>query len=77
MKKELPALRHGDVRVTAAGKGRIAFIRTAQEQRAEVFVNRSDEVWILPEGKARFGHGLDLEGERTMLQPGGFCLLIC
>lgn len=77
MKKELPALRHGDVRVTAAGKGRIAFTRTAQEQRAEVFVNRSDEVWILPEGKARFGHGLDLEGERTMLQPGGFCLLIC
>ena len=77
LKKELPALRHGDVRVTAAGEGRIAFTRTAQEQRAAVFVNRSHEVWTLPEGKVRFGRGLDLDGERTMLQPGGFCLLIC
>ena len=77
LKKELPALRHGDVRVTAAGEGRIAFTRTAQEQRAEVFVNRSHEVWTLPEGKVRFGRGLDLDGEQTMLQPGGFCLLIC
>lgn len=77
LKKELPALRHGDVRVTAAGEGRIAFTRTAQEQRAEVFVNRSHEIWTLPEGKVRFGRGLDLDGERTMLQPGGFCLLIC
>lgn len=77
LKKELPALRHGDVRVTAAGEGRIAFTRTAQEQWVQVFVNRSPEVWTLPEGKVRFGHGLDLDGERTMLQPGGFCLLIC
>ena len=77
LKKELPALRHGDVRVTAAGEGRIAFTRTAQEQRVQVFVNRSPEVWTLPEGKVRFGRGLDLDGERTMLQPGGFCLLIC
>ncbi|MGM9563066.1 MAG: glycoside hydrolase family 13 protein [Faecousia sp.] len=77
MKQELPALRHGDVRVTAAGEGRIAFSRTAPEQRAEVFVNRSHEVWSLPEGKVRFGRGLDLDGEQTMLQPGGFCLLIC
>ena len=77
LKKELPALRHGDVRVTAAGEGRIAFSRTAPEQRAKVFVNRSHEVWSLPEGKVRFGRGLDLYGEQTMLQPGGFCLLIC
>ena len=77
MKQELPALRHGDVRVTAAGEGRIAFSRTSPEQRAEVFVNRSHEVWTLPEGKVRFGRGLDLDGEQTMLQPGGFCLLIC
>ena len=77
MKQELPALRHGDVRVTAAGEGRIAFSRTAPEQRAEVFVNRSHEIWTLPEGKVRFGRCLDLDGERAMLQPGGFCLLIC
>lgn len=77
LKRELPALRQGDVRVSEAGQGRIAFVRAAKEQVAEIYVNQSPTPWTLPvHGALRFGRGIDFDGEGTTLQAGGFCLLL-
>lgn len=45
LKTENTALRTGAVRVTAAGDGRIAFLRQTAEQCLHVFVNRSAQPW--------------------------------
>lgn len=77
LKRELPALRQGDVRVSEAGQGRIAFVRAAEEQVAEIYVNQSPAPWTLStQGALRFGRGIDFDGEGTTLQAGGFCLLL-
>ena len=76
LKKEFPALKLGDVRVLEAGQGRVAFRRRAKEQTACVYVNRSHEVWHLPEDMTlAFGHGVDFNGAGHSLERDGFCLL--
>ena len=75
LKNENAALRLGDVRVTEAGNGRLAFVRRYEAQLAKIFINRSDRDWILPEGEIRFGRGIAMDGERRRLQPNGFCVI--
>lgn len=73
LKNAHAVLRAGDVRVTQAGEGRIAFTRCDGTTTARIYVNRSSEAWTLPAGgQTIYAHGLT-EGGR--LQAGGFCLL--
>lgn len=73
LKNAHAVLREGDVRVTQAGEGRIAFTRCDGTTTARIYVNRSSEAWTLPAGgQTIYAHGLT-EGGR--LQAGGFCLL--
>ncbi len=44
LRKENPALRHGDIRFVSAGSGRICFERTAPQQRLRITVDRSAPV---------------------------------
>lgn len=77
LKRETPALKSGTVRVTCAGQGRVSFLRTDGVQTAQIFVNRADTPWHLPEdGTLRFGSGLYYNNGSAALQPNGFCLLL-
>ena len=73
LKNAHAVLRAGDVRVTQAGEGRIAFTRCDGTTTAKIYVNRSSEAWTLPTGgQIIYAHGL---AEGGTLQAGGFCLL--
>lgn len=77
LKNKTPALRTGDVRVTEAGQGRVSFQRTAETQIAQIYVNQSEEPWLLSgEGELQFGSGLYFNEGHVSVQPGGFCLTI-
>ena len=76
LKKTLPALRRGDVRILEAGQGRVAFERRTCGQTACVYVNLSHKSWRMPEQmNLAFGRGVDFDGEAYALEPDGFCLL--
>ncbi len=76
LKKELPALRLGDVRILEAGQGRVVFERRTERQTAYVYVNRSNEVRPLPENMTlAFGRGICFDGKSYRLGQDGFCLL--
>ena len=76
LKKTLPALRTGDLRVISAGQGRVAFERRCNEQYACVYVNLSGEAWMMPEHMSlAFGRGVDFDGENYALESNGFCIL--
>ena len=70
------ALRRGDLRVLAAGNGRIAFSRSIGGERVVVCVNHSIGEWVLPAGRVRFAESAapSPTGE-VVLMRGGFCLL--
>ena len=70
------ALRRGDLRVLAAGNGRIAFTRAFGDERLVVCVNHSIGEWVLPAGRVRFAESAapSPTGE-VVLMRGGFCLL--
>lgn len=78
VKNELSVLKNGDVRVCEAGGGRLRFVRKADGQLAEIYANRSDADWLLPDGGIlRFGGGLAwTDGREACLKPGGFALRI-
>jgi D-alanyl-D-alanine carboxypeptidase (penicillin-binding protein 5/6) len=70
------ALRRGDLRVLAAGNGRIAFSRAFGDESLIVCVNHSIGEWVLPAGRVRFAESAapSPTGE-VVLMRGGFCLL--
>ena len=70
------ALRRGDLRVLAAGNGRIAFTRAFGDESLIVCVNHSIGEWVLPAGRVRFAESAapSPTGE-VVLMRGGFCLL--
>ena len=65
-----------DLRVLAAGNGRIAFSRSIGGERVVVCVNHSIGEWVLPAGRVRFAESAapSPTGE-VVLMRGGFCLL--
>ncbi|MDR0889938.1 MAG: glycoside hydrolase family 13 protein [Oscillospiraceae bacterium] len=74
LKNETPALKHGDVFVTEAGQGRIAFDRRTDGQTAHVYINQSPQAWHIPQrGTPCFAQGL---GADFTLAPNGFCVLL-
>ncbi len=77
LKREVPALRGGDVRVMAAGEGRFAFTRSTERQTARIYVNQSSTPWQLPEtGTLRFGRAVSYDGAHATLLANGFCVLL-
>lgn len=71
-----PLLRRGDVRVTAAGGGRLAFRRRLEGETMDIYVNLSGEAWTVPAGELCFGDHIDCFGPTELtLRPGGFCAL--
>ncbi len=51
LRKRSPALKLGDTEFLYAGGGKVAFSRRFENQQITIYVNRSEEVWILDNGK--------------------------
>ena len=58
MRKEIEALRLGDIRFFSAQDGRVGFTRSWDGKKYRVYCNRSGEVWDVPSGNLLLGHQL-------------------
>ena len=76
MKNTLAVLKNGDVRVTEAGGGRIAFTRSDGNTTATIYVNQSEKPWIVGGGAMAFGCNTDFDGAAYTIQKDGFCILL-
>ena len=75
LKNGSAALKTGAVRVSAAGQGRIAFVRSLPEETVECAVNQSDEAWTIADGEVLLASGLTRTAEGPTLAPGGFAAI--
>lgn len=76
LRRELDALRLGDIRFLQASEHRLAFSRSYREQELLIYVNRSGDIWDIPAGQVRFGHLLHTVTPREVsLAPYGFCVM--
>lgn len=76
MKNTVAVLKNGDVRVTEAGSGRIAFTRSDGTTAARIYVNQSGRPWRIGGGRLVLGSAVDFDGADYTVCDGGFCLLL-
>lgn len=76
MKNTLAVLKNGNVRMTEAGGGRIAFTRSDGNTTAKIYVNQSEMPWRVEDGSLAFGCATDFDGTAYTLHKNGFCLLL-
>ena len=75
LRKEQEALRIGSVEFFQADDRRIGFVRTFQNTRLRVYVNRSDAPWDIPAAKLLYGHNLHaVAPDWLSLGTMGFCI---
>ena len=72
LKNNTPALQLGDVRVTLAGGGKIAFLRTYQGEKLLCCVNRTGEPMTLSARHSLLSHNTFRNGGAFTVNPGGF-----
>jgi len=76
LRKDIPALRLGDIAFFEAGDKRLGFKRSYQDKCIRVYVNRSGDPWDIPAGRVVFGHNLQVAAPDWLtLAPRGFCLV--
>ena len=77
LRKEQEALRLGDTEFFHAGDRRLGFSRSYEGKRLRIYVNRSDDNWDIPSGKALlYGHNMQTVAPTWMsLGPMGFCVV--
>lgn len=72
LKNNTPALRRGDVRVTVAGGGKIAFTRTLGDETLLCCVNRTGEALTVTARHALLSYNAYRQGNTFTVHPGGF-----
>ena len=76
LRRELDALRLGDIRFFQAAEGKLGFSRQYKDQKIMIYVNRSDDLWDIPAGKVLYGHDLRTVAPAWLsLAPMGFCIV--
>ena len=75
LKNGSEVLRYGDLYVTKAGEGRIAFTRTCNGRTLTCCVNNGPEPWAHPAARLRYAQRTILEDGNAILAPGGYCVL--
>ena len=63
-------LRLGDTEFLCAAGGKLAFARKCESGEVRIYVNQSEEMWTLPQGKVLYSQKL-CDG---VLAPMGFCV---
>ncbi len=72
LRKDLSALRQGNIDFFCAGDGCLAFTRAAEDQKIQIYVNQSDKPRQILPGQVLYSHLLT----GTTLSPGGFCVVM-
>lgn len=76
MRKEIEALRLGDIRFFSAQDGRVGFTRSWEGKKYRVYCNRSGEVWDVPSGNLLLGHQLHTVAPNWLaIGKNGFCIV--
>ena len=76
LKNSQESLKTGGIRILTAGQGRLSYLRQGDESTTLIYVNRTEEEWVLPvKGNLLFGRGLRVFGDEIALLPHGFCIL--
>ena len=76
MRKEIEALRLGDIRFFSAQDGRVGFTRSWDGKKYRVYCNRSGEVWDVPSGNLLLGHQLHTVAPNWLaIGKNGFCIV--
>ena len=76
LRKELDALRLGDLEFFWAGDQKLGVSRSLDGRKFKIYVNRSADNWEIPAGKVLYGHNMQTVAP-TWLSLGsmGFCLV--
>ena len=75
LRKEIPALRYGDIRFFSAGDRRLGFTRSYEGKTYRIYCNRSADNWEIPAGKLVMGCNLHIVAPDWLtLGPRGFCI---
>jgi glycosidase len=75
LRKELDALRLGDLEFFQAGDQRLGFSRSYEGRKLRIYVNRSEDIWEVPAGKLLYGRNLQTVAPTWLcVGPMGFCI---
>ena len=76
LRKEHEALRLGDIEFTVACDQRLAFSRSYNGKKLQIYVNRGHDDWEVPAGRMLLGHNLrTVAPDWVQLSPMGFCVV--
>ena len=75
LRRDVAALRLGDISFFQAGDKHIGFTRSYQGKTVKIYCNRSADAWNIPSGKLLLGYSLQvLAPDWLTLGPRGFCI---
>ena len=75
LRKNVEALRLGDIRFFQAGDKHIGFDRIYRGKTVKVYANRSADAWEVPYGKILLAYNLQVVGpDCLVVGPRGFCI---
>ena len=74
LRRELPALRRGEIQFFQAKNRMVGFTRELEGRRIRIYINRSHDNWDIEPGRILLGHNLELAArDRIRLAPMGLC----
>ena len=74
LRREIPALRRGEIQFFQAKNRMLGFTRELEGQRIRIYINRSHDNWDIEPGRILLGHNLELVArDRIRLAPMGLC----
>ena len=75
LRKNVDALRLGNIQFFVAGDKHIGFTRTYEGKTVKVYANRSADAWEVPSGRILLAYNLQVVGpDCLVVGPRGFCI---
>ena len=76
LRRDVEALRLGDIHFTVAQDKHLAYSRSWNGQKVMIYVNRTGDPWAVAPGKVLLGKNLDtVAPNQLVLAPRGFCIV--
>ena len=76
LRKEIEALRLGNISFFEAGDKRLGYRRQYKDKSYRIYVNRSGDPWDIPSGKMVYGTNMQLlSTDGLTIAPRGFCIV--
>ena len=76
LRKDIDALRLGDIQFFAAGDKRIGYSRSLDQKTYRIYINRSGDPWAILAGNVVYGcHMQTISPDQLIIAPRGFCIV--